>query len=290
MLDVLIIGGGPAGVSAALYTVRAGLKTTLIYKDTGALLTADVIDNYYGNPGIGGQDLVNIGLDHAKKTGVITICAEVIKVGVVPDENGLSFLVETTDASYTTRALLLATGANRQSPNINGLESLEGKGVSYCAVCDAFFYKNKDVAVLGHSQYALSEANDLLPIAKSVYVLTNGLEPDVEFPPDVVICKEKINEILGKRKVSGVSFVNTKEVSLNGIFVALGTAGATALARKLGALIENNAVVTDENMRTNIPGLWAAGDCTPGIKQIAKAVYDGMVAGMDIVRQLRMVN
>ncbi|MCL2362039.1 MAG: NAD(P)/FAD-dependent oxidoreductase [Defluviitaleaceae bacterium] len=291
MTDVLIIGGGPAGVSAALYTTRAGLKTTIIHKDSGALTKAERVDNFYGNPGITGVELIAQGLAQATDVGAEVVAGEVVKISVQPNGNDLHFNVETTEKTYSSKALLLATGANRQTPNISGLADLEGKGVSHCAVCDAFFYRNKDVAVLGHSQYALSEANELLPMVKSLHLLTNGQEPDVAFPPEVIIRKEKIQKILGENKLTGGSLKNEGEdLPLDGIFIALGTAGATALARKLGALTENNTVIVDENMRTNIPGLWAAGDCTPGMKQIAKAVYDGAVAGMDIVRGIRVVS
>jgi len=290
MTDVLIIGGGPAGVSAALYTARAGMKTKIIYKDAGALTKAEKVDNFYGSSGVIGSELITAGLTQAANVGADVIQGEVVKVEHVFDDDYASFHIDTADASFTARALLLATGTNRQTPNITGLAALEGKGVSYCAVCDAFFYKNKDVAVLGHSRYALSEAMELLPLVKSVSLLTNGKEPEANFPPEIRVYKEKIAEIQGDTKLRGVVLDSESEtLPMDGIFVALGTAGATALARKLGALTENNDVIVDAKMRTNIPGLWAAGDCTPGMKQIAKAVYDGAIAGSDIVREIRMV-
>ena len=282
MTDVLIIGGGPAGVSAALYTARAGMKTTILYKDTGALTKAELVDNFYASPGVTGAELVESGLAQAATLGIELIKDEAVNISVRPSD--MYFIVETANTSYTSKTLVLATGANRETPKIPGLTALEGKGVSHCAVCDAFFYRNKNVAVLGHSQYALSEAKVLLPLVKSLHVLTNGHEPDVIFPPQAVICKEKINALQGDAKLTNAILgSDQKTIPLDGIFIALGTAGATALARKLGALTEDNAVIVDTNMRTNIPGLWAVGDCTPGMKQIAKAVYDGAVAGMDIV-------
>ena len=291
MTDLIIIGGGPAGVSAALYTARAGIKTKIIYKDTGALTNAEKIDNFYGNAGISGQELIANGLTHAAEVGAEVIQGEVIKIEHELSNSNAMFQIETTDEKYTTQAVLLATGANRQSPKIPGFAAFEGKGISHCAVCDAFFYREKDAAVLGHSQYALSEAKVLLPLVKTLYVLTDGAEPEADFPPNVILHREKIRKIHGDTRLTGIEFESKDEILLiDGIFIALGTAGATALARKLGALVENNNVLTDKNMRTNIPGLWAAGDCTSGMKQIAKAVYNGAEAGMDIIRHLRVVS
>ena len=287
MNEVVIIGGGPAGVSAALYTTRAGISTKIIYKDNGALETAEKIDNFYGSPGVSGRGLVISGLAHAKEMGADIINSEVVKIEHQFDGDG-NFVIETTDSRHTPQALLLATGASRAMPKIPGLLEYESKGVSQCAICDAFFYKGKDVAVLGHGEYALSEVKVLLPLVKSVTVLTNGKEPEASFPADVIVCKEIVKEILGETRLSGVALEPAEEiVQISGLFIAIGTAGATALARKIGALTEDNAVIVDNNMQTNIPGLWAAGDCTAGMKQIAKAVYDGAKAGTDIVKYMR---
>ena len=286
MTDVIIIGGGPAGVSAALYTSRAGMGTTIIHKDIGALEKAERIDNYYGTPGQTGPDLINVGLEQAAKAGADIITGEVVKIVLKFIDGHIHFQVETTGASFVAKTLLLATGASRQAPNITGLANYEMKGVSYCAVCDAFFYKGKDVAVLGSSQYALSEAAELLPHVNSLTILTNGAEPDVTMPPEVSIRKERITDIVGDTRLTGVT-LEAATLPLDGLFIALGTAGATDLARKLGAFVENNAVKVNANMQTNVPALWAAGDCTGGMKQIAKAVYEGAVAGTNIVRHLR---
>jgi len=291
MADVLIIGGGPAGVSAALYTARAGLKTQIIYKDTGALTKAETVDNFYGNPGINGRDLVTRGLAHAAEVGAEVIIGEAVKINHLFDESAANFEVETADASFTAQAILLATGANRHSPKIQGLTTYEGRGVSHCAVCDAFFYRGKNVAVLGHGQYALSEAKVLLPLVNSLYLLTDGQEPEADFPPEIIIRQEKIQKALGNTNLEGIALEPSGEaLPLDGLFIALGTAGAVSLALKLGTLTDNNTVLTDKNMRTNIPGLWAAGDCTAGMKQIAKAVYEGAIAGMDMVQFIRAVS
>ena len=286
MTDAIIIGGGPAGVSAALYTARAGIKTIVIHKGGGALEKAEKVDNFYGSAGVTGPALIKAGLAHAAEMNAEIIEDEVVKIH--RDISHGYFTVETTSATYTTRALLLATGSSRATPAIPGLADYEGKGVSHCAICDAFFYRGKDVAVLGSGPYALSEANVLLPLVKSLTFLTNGAEPSAPLPSETTIRKEKIREVLGQSRLTAVSLEpDGQTLPLNGVFVAQGIAGATELARKAGAFTENNAVIVDKNMQTGIPGLWAAGDCTGGMRQIAKAVYEGAVAGLDIVNYLR---
>ena len=286
MTDIIIIGGGPAGVSAALYTARAGMKTIIIHKGGGALDKAEKVDNFYGSAGVSGPKLLAAGITHAADMGAEIINGEVVKI--LRDFQDGHFTVETTSKSYTAQALLLATGASRSTPMIQGLAAYEGKGVSHCAICDAFFYKGKDVAVLGSGPYALSEANELLPLVKSLTILTNGIKPSIPLPPEAIVRTEKIREVLGEARLTAINLEPDGEtLPINGLFIAQGIAGATDLARKAGAFTENNAVVVDKSMQTAVPGLWAAGDCTGGMKQIAKAVYEGAVAGTDIVRYLR---
>ncbi|MEG1932671.1 MAG: FAD-dependent oxidoreductase, partial [Pygmaiobacter sp.] len=170
MSNVIIIGSGPAGVSAALYAVRAGLATTVISSGIGTLAKAEKIENYYGfaEP-ISGEELAKNGIEGAKRLGVRFVTAEV--VGLSYDEQ---YLVETSAGAYSADGVIIATGSPRFAPKIAGLATLEGKGVSYCAVCDAFFYRGKDVAVLGSGDYALHEVQALLPVARTVTLLTNG--------------------------------------------------------------------------------------------------------------------
>ena len=293
MTDVLIIGGGPAGVTAALYTARAGLKTLIICKDHGALGNAERVDNFYGHVEIGGQALVEIGLEQARLVGADVVFDEAVGISSVEEGH---VVVETTTKTYEARTVVLATGANRTTPNIKGLAALEGRGVSYCAVCDGFFYRGKDVAVLGSSAYALHEAQDLLPIAKSVTVLTNGDDVLADFPETMSVRREKIREVMAGKAMmgnifKGVVLESGEELFFSGLFVAVGIAGGTELARKIGAVIDplKGSIMTDGTFRTTVPGLWAAGDCTGGLKQIAKAVYEGAEAGTDIVRHLRDV-
>ena len=159
--------------------------------------------------------------------------------------------------------------------------------MSWCAVCDAFFYRGKDVAVLGSGAYALHEAQALLPVVKSVSLLTNGMPLTAEFPPEVTVYPQKVEAVLGEQVVTGVQLSDGQEVALSGVFVALGVAGSTALARKIGAAVEGSRIVVDEKMQTTVPGLYAAGDCTGGLLQVAKAVYEGAQAGTEAAKALR---
>ena len=283
MPNIVIIGSGPAGVSAALYAVRAGMDTTVLTKGPGALDRAEKIENYYGfaEP-VSGAALERRSIENATRLGVRFVTAEAV---------GLTYTdkltVETLDENYPADAVILATGASRAVPRIPGLTGLEGHGVSYCAACDAFFYRGKDVAVLGSGEYALHEVQALLPVAKSVSLLTNGAALTAQFPPEVNVYPQKVDAILGEQVVTGVQLSGGGEVALSGVFVALGVAGSTALARKIGAEVDGNRIVVDDRMQTTVPGLYAAGDCTGGLLQVAKAVYEGAQAGTEAAKALR---
>ena len=283
MSNIVIIGSGPAGVSAALYTARAGVDTTVLTRGPGALDRAELIQNYYGFAApISGAELERQGIEGAKAVGVKFVTTEAV---------GLTYTdkltVETLDGDYPADAVILATGASRATPRIPGLAGLEGHGVSYCATCDAFFYRGKDVAVVGSGEYALHEVQALLPVVKSVTLLTNGAALTADFPPEVAVCTQKVEAILGEQTVTGVQLADGAVREVSGVFVALGVAGSTALARKLGAAVEGSRIVVDDKMQTTVPGLYAAGDCTGGLLQVAKAVYEGALAGTEAAKALR---
>ena len=283
MPEIVIIGSGPAGVSAALYAARAGAKTTVLTRGHGALDRAELIQNYYGfaEP-ISGAELERRGIEGAKAVGVEFVTTEAV---------GLTYTdrltVETLAGDFPADAVILATGASRAAPRIPGLTGLEGHGVSFCATCDAFFYRGKDVAVLGSGEYALHEAQALLPVVKSVTLLTGGAPLTAQFPPEVAVRTEPVEAILGEERVTGVQLPGGETLEVSGVFVAQGVAGSTALARKLGAEVEGNRIVVDERMQTTLPGLYAAGDCTGGLLQVAKAVYEGAVAGTEAAKAVR---
>ena len=283
MPNIVIVGSGPAGISAALYAVRAGADTTVLTKGPGALDRAEKIENYYGfaEP-VSGAELERRSIENARRLGVRFVTAEAV---------GLTYTdkltVETVDKNYPADAVILATGASRAVPRIPGLAGLEGHGVSYCAACDAFFYRGRDVAVLGSGEYALHEVQALLPVVRSVTLLTNGAPLTAQFPPEVRVCPQAVEAVLGETVVTGVQLSGGETLAVSGVFVALGVAGSTALARKIGAEVDGNRIVVDAGMQTTVPGLYAAGDCTGGLLQVAKAVYEGAQAATEAVKALR---
>lgn len=283
MAEIIIIGAGPAGISASLYTCRAGVDTTVIGKDEGALQKADEIENYYGFPEIiSGKELIENGIRQANRIGVTILHEEVVNLNFME-----RLTVKTTKKEYSADAVILATGASRMIPNIKGFSDYEGRGLSYCAVCDAFFYKGEDVAVLGCCDFAIHEAMGLLPIAKSVTLITNA-EPHIEnIPEGIAVNTKKIVEFSGSSSLDTVTFEDGSQLNVAGVFVAIGVAGSSDLAKKIGAATEKNRIIVDENMATNIPGLFAAGDCTGGLLQISKAVYQGAKAGTEAVKYVR---
>lgn len=284
MSDIIVVGSGPAGVSAALYALRGGTGVTLVAKDGGALMRAAEIENYYGFPEvISGEELVQNGIAQAKRLGAQLLEEEVVDLAW---DDG-TFTVKTPSHTLTAPAVVLATGASRARPDIAGLADFEGHGVSYCAVCDAFFYRGKDVAVLGSGEYAVHEAVTLLPVAKSVTMLTNGAPVVGEIPEEIVVNEKEIVRFTGEDTLSAAEFKDGSRLEVQGLFIAIGVAGSGDLAKKLGAAADGNRIVVDENTATSVPGLFAAGDCTGGLLQVAKAVYEGAKAGIEAVRHVR---
>ena len=283
--DVIIIGSGPAGISASLYTKRANLETLIISKGTGTLEKVGKIENYYGlSENIDGEKLQQIGEKQAENLGI-----EIKREEVMQIEYDANYIVKTLNHIYEAKTIILATGSNRKTIKIKGIKEFEGKGVSYCATCDAFFFRGKNVGVLGSKEYALHEAQELLPIANSVIMLTNGEEPLQKRVEELEIEERKIREFRGTEKIEEIEFEDNTKKKIDGIFVAIGTASSSDLARKLGVKLEEktNNIIVNDKMETNMPGLYACGDCTGGILQIAKAVYEGMVAGMSVIKYLK---
>lgn len=282
MYDVIIIGAGPAGVSAAVYAKRGALNVLVIAKDTGTLEKAKKIENYYGFKSITGEELYRNGLEQLKHLNIELVKDEVVQLNYTK-----KFEVTTVNNVFESKYVVLATGVSRNVPNIRGIKEFEGKGVSYCAICDAFFYRNKNVAVLGSGNYAIHEAEILKPVAKSVTLLTNNEKLVENRDIDLNVNEKKIREVRGYDKVDEVVFDDDTKEKVNGIFVAIGTASTNDLARKIGARVENNNIVVNENLETNVPGLYACGDCTGGILQISKATYEGTKVGLEIINKIK---
>lgn len=287
MTDILIIGSGPAGISAALYAARAGTDTLVISSGQSALFKAHMIENYYGGS-IPGDELYEKGIAQAKALEIEIKEDQVVGLGFDGD-----FIVTGEKSQYKAKAVIIATGSARKAPPLPGLSEFEGRGVSYCAVCDGFFHRGKNVAVLGSGTYALHEAMELSPIVESVTILTDGQSPEFSLPDSVTnisVDTGKIKELTGEELLSSVVFEDGKTLDVSGVFVAIGTAGSPDLARKLGAVTEGTKIAVNGEMATNIPGLYAAGDCTPGMLQVAKAVYQGAEAATSAIKFVRSQN
>lgn len=287
MTDILIIGSGPAGISAALYAARAGMDTLVVSSGQSALFKAHMIENYYGGS-IPGDELYEKGIAQAKELGIEIKEDQVVGLGFDGD-----FIVTGEKSQYKAKAVIIATGSARKAPPLPGLSEFEGRGVSYCAVCDGFFHRGKNVAVLGSGTYALHEAMELSPIVESVTILTDGQVPEFSLPDsatNIRVDTGKIKELAGGELLSSVVFEDDKTLDVSGVFVAIGTAGSSDLARKLGAVTEGTKIAVNGEMATNIPGLYAAGDCTPGMLQVAKAVYQGAEAATSAIKFVRSQN
>lgn len=283
MYDLIIIGAGPAGISASLYAKRANLNVLVLYHGKSNLESASQIDNYYGfKEGISGKELYNNGIEQAKRIGVEIKEEEVINIEQMP---GKKFNITTTTNSYEANAIILSTGNKKVRPNIEGINEFDGKGISYCAICDGFFYRNKNVVVIGNGNFAVNEARELAHVANKVVILTNGLEEPKQNEFEVIT--KKIKRITGDTKVNSIEFEDGESLDLDGIFVALGEAGGSDFAKKMGIIMIGDNIKVNENMQTNIPGVYACGNLTGGLLQIAKAVYEGAQAGLDAVKFLR---
>ena len=302
--DILIIGAGPAGISAALYAKRANLNVAVIYSGESQLQKAHKIDNYYGfKDGITGSDLYEAGIEQAKNLGIEVIRAEVtgLSMDAPPPKTLYTVTAKTAskdnqenagEQTFSGSALIIATGNKKLRPSIPGIAEFEGKGVSYCAVCDGFFYRGKDVCVIGDGTYAVSEAEHLSHMAKSVTVLTDGKDDSIlrqafDSSEKVKIQNRKIAQVKGDALVSAVEFVDETELECSGVFVALGSAGAADFAKKLGLLLDGDSIKVDDKMQTNAPGVYSAGNATGGLLQVCKAVYEGGVAGLSAVNYIR---
>lgn len=282
MKKVIIIGYGPAGVTAAIYLKRTGIDSLVIGKDLGALDGySDLVENYYGlSEPIEGNKLIQQGVNQAKKLGIQVITDSVISLK--QNENG--FIVVTQKHTYEAEAVLLATGKTRQTLNIPGFQQFRGKGISMCATCDGYFYRRKKLAIVGCGAYMQHELEYLNRISSDVTVFTHGnqLTCDIENP----VVLDQILSFKGDEKITHI-VTDKGEYPIDGVFIALGVPSSIDFASQLGVIVEKNNIAVDEAYQTNIEGLFAAGDIIGGKLQIAKSVYDGMQAADSIYMYLK---
>jgi thioredoxin reductase (NADPH) len=292
--DVIIVGGGPAGLSAGIYTSRARLKTLLIEKAAigGMIINAAWVENYPGfSSGVSGVDLTQYMLDQATKFGLETLTDEVTAMNIYGENKE----IKTSQGDFIAKAVIIAGGSERQKLGVPGEVEYTGKGVSYCATCDGPFFRDKVVAVIGGGNAAVTEALELTKYASSVIVIHRRNElratkvvqekafadKKIEFLWDSIV-----EAILGDAFVNKIRVRNLKtnrklELDIDGVFVNVGSQPATGYLKGVLELDANGAIVVNHKMETSVPGVFAAGDIRSGsIRQIIGAAGDGAVAGV----------
>lgn len=281
MKKVLIIGSGPAGVSLALYLKRSNVDVSVITNNNSMLLKAGQIENYYGVGQINGKELYEKGLKQLIDIGIEVINEEVVKIEKYDD-----FHIYTDKNKYLSDILVLANGIVRTPSGIKNASEYEGKGLSYCASCDGYFFKNKKIAVIGNGNLAYEEITQLKNISNNLTLFTNSQEMQRNFNDlDIEINKEKIDEIVGDQKVEGIKLSSGEIIEIDGIFIGVGIASSTTFSKTLGIIMNGSYIKVDENYMTNIDGLYAVGDVIGGTLQIGKAVSDGIIASKKIIEK-----
>lgn len=298
--DVIILGGGPAGYTAALYTARAGLETLVVERMSvgGQMTLTGDIDNYPGFPeGIDGFTLGMNMQAGAERFGAKTQYDEVLSVEL----EGEIKKITTMNGDLYSKTVILATGANPRELGINGESELVGQGVHYCAHCDGRFYKDKAVAVVGGGNSAAADALYLSRLCKKVYLIHRRdtlratkiyHEPLMKAENVEFLWDSRVEEFLTDGKLSGVKISNVKtnektEVLLDGVFVSIGRKPATEFLSGV-ALDSNGYIIADESTKTNIDGVFAAGDVrTKALRQVVTAVSDGAVAADEVEKYLQ---
>ena len=240
----------------------------------------------YGEP-IEGKKLVERGIKQAERLGIELIEDEVIDINAQEEQK--TFKVITPNCEYTSKLIILATGNNKKKSKIKGIKEFEGKGISYCAICDAYFYKGKKVGILGNGNYALHEYKNLEGIAKEIIILTNKKELIQNRGTEIEAKIETrgIKEVTGDSKVRSIILEDDENIKIDGLFIAEGIANASELAKKIGIYTKKERIVVNENMETNIKGIYACGDCIGGLLQISKAVYEGTKAGLSAIENIK---
>lgn len=288
--DIIVIGTGVSGYGAALYSGRFRMKTLVIGKETGGVINwANDVDNYPGIPSMSGIDLADKVKDHAFKFGAELKLEEVNNIEKQDD----SFKVATDKNEYFSKTIVIATGSERKKLGIPGEKEFEGNGIHSCAICDAYIYKGKTVAVVGGSDSAAKEALVLAESASKVYMIYRGEQIRAEpINYDKVMERENIEiinntnvlEIMGSEKLEKVlldnPYNNNNELALDGLFIEVGHTPLSQLAKKIGVdLNDRDEIITDKMSRTNVKGVFAAGDVTDiEFKQAITGVAQGVTA------------
>ena len=276
--DTIVIGNGPCGISCAIYLKRYGFNPIVVGKDMGALAKAHKIENYYGVMPISGLELANLGIKQAQELGIEVITDEVLSI-----EFSDGFSVYCKNNIFQAKTIMLALGASRN--RVQKAEKFEGSGVSYCATCDGFFYRKKKTAIIGSGEYMAHELEVLKNIIPDLTVFTDGEKLTVDVK-DIPVITDKIVSFNGDEHLESIT-TEKQTYEIYGCFIAKGSASGVTIAKHLGLGVDGNYITVDENMMTNIPGIFAGGDIIGGLLQISKAVSDGAIAATAISKYLK---
>ena len=292
MYDIIIVGAGPAGLTAAIYARRANKKVLVLEANTygGQIITTNIIENYPANPKISGYDFATQLYNQTKDLGAEIKFEKVINI--------TEHEVITQKETYKTKTIILATGRDNRKLNLENEEKLTGKGISYCATCDGALYKNKIVAVIGGGNTALEDAIYLSDIAETVYlihrketyradeILVNQMKEKQNIKQ---ILNTTITKINGEKKLESVEITNeqTTTLKIDGLFIAVGQVPETENFKKIININEQGYVVAKEDCKTNIENIFVAGDNrTKTLRQLVTATSDGAIAATEAIKYI----
>ncbi len=298
--EVLIIGGGPAGLTAGLYTSRAGLKSLLMERGIvgGQIINATLVENYPGFPqGISGAELGSLMHQQAVKYGLEIMTAEVTGIA-----RGQPYNISTTEGDFEATAIIIAAGSEYRKLGVRGEERLLGHGVSYCATCDGFFFRDQEVAVVGGGDTAITDALELTRHVKKVYVIHRRdqlragqvlqqrafAEPKLDFVWNTVVEEVLGDKVLEELKLHNVKTGQHSTLKVAGVFVAVGLMPNSRSFFNIVDLDDAGYIITDETMATSTPGIFAAGNIRRNSpRQIGAAVGDGVTAAMSAFKYVQ---
>lgn len=276
--DAIIIGNGPAGISCAIYLKRFNRDVLVIGKDKGALEKNTYIDNYYGITHIKGDELIEAGINQAKELDIEVLCDEVLQINM-----GLNFSVECKDNIYNAKSIFLGTGKSKTKINIENTDLFNGKGISYCAICDGFLYRGKRIGIIGSGEYMKKELETLNRFSNDITIFTNGVDLEVD---NYTVIKEEIKSFFGDKKLKGLKTVKG-DYELDAVFIAVGSANTLSFAKHMGLILDEKGNLMVDNYQTNIEGIYSGGDAIGGLLQIVKAASDGAHAAIEMNKYLK---
>jgi len=297
--DVIIIGGGPAGMTSAIYAAKRELKTLLIEKGVigGYMLLTSNIENYPGFLKISGTDLSALMEEQVRNLPVEIVNADATKLEL----EGNIKKVSTSDGTFEGKSVIITVGGGHKKLEVKGEKEYTGKGVSYCATCDAPFYKGRTVAIIGGGNSAIQDVMYLSDVAKKVYLIhrretlraEEARQRELKKKGVEIMLNTAVEEIAGEKLVNSIKIKDRttgeeKRLKVDGVFISIGTIPHSELAKEAGVLLDDkNFIKVDRNQETNIEGVFAAGDVTGGVLQICTAAGEGCIAALSAYKHVK---